>query len=144
MVQHSVNMVLAHRSCLQGNVSHNPWLLPTTKRYLAQVYVKLQFYVDIPWYEVISHVYRRTAYLTGKVEFHNNDVLQWSKNDGVSRPNSGNLLNSAYWIFLTYWLISPMMPDGIKPLSEPVLSYHQQSPVAFTSGQFNWICRKFT
>ena len=30
-----------------------------------------------------------------------------------------------------------LLPDGTKPLPEPVLTYHQSGPVAFTWGQFH-------
>ena len=33
-----------------------------------------------------------------------------------------------------------LLPDGTKPLPEPMLTYHQSSPVAFTWGQFHTKC----
>ena len=33
-----------------------------------------------------------------------------------------------------------LLPDGTKPLPEPMLTYHQSGPVAFTWGQFPMKC----
>ena len=33
-----------------------------------------------------------------------------------------------------------LVPDGTKPLPEPMLTYHQWGPVTFTWGYHHWIC----
>ena len=40
-----------------------------------------------------------------------------------------------------HWLRYSLLPDGIKPLPEPMLTDHQEGLVAFVSGQFHKIPR---
>ena len=41
---------------------------------------------------------------------------------------------------MSYYLYMHLVPDGTKPLPEPILTYHQWGPVVITWGQFHIIC----
>ena len=43
----------------------------------------------------------------------------------------------AWWVFVNIGSGNGLLPDGIKPSPEPMLTYHQYGPIVSTSEQFH-------
>ena len=69
-----------------------------------------------------------------------NDNMSWVVKQLISPANLINGLLTH--CVLSGWL-SGMLPNGTKPLPEPILINHQWSLLAFTRGQFRKKCSKY-
>ena len=47
------------------------------------------------------------------------------------------------WIWINIGSGNGLLPDGTKPLPEPMLTYHQRGSVAFSSEQFHRKCSRY-
>ena len=74
-------------------------------------------------------------------EITETEVLSWQLLYHQWRLKLTNIMASR--VFVKIGSGNGLMPNGTKPLPEPMLTYHQYDHVAFTWGQFHWKCSKY-